>query len=348
MRRRRPWLRWLLSLVGGGLFLWLASLKLRLWPEELTVVAPGLLAVAVGLHIPYALLRAMRLQYVLDPLVERASEGAAPRIDRNVLYGSGLVSFFVLLVLPLKLGELSRPLLLTRGEQPGVRMTEAVGAVALERLIDGLFIVAMLFGGLALSQPSLDGDLGYVRTVGWTMLGVLAVGLVGLVIAARDPQWWSALAGRVAAVAGPRAEQFAARVTSRFATTMRAVLDLRRSARFMLWSAAYWAVTVVQLWLVLRATGVPLGGAEAAAIVAIVGLSIQLPGGPAQAGTFQVGTGVALGLFLEPAAVEGPGSTFAAVMYLLQFVGAAVVALPGLWLLARGRPGEKPPPGPAA
>ena len=260
VRRRRPWLRWLLSIVGGGLFLWLASSKLRLWPEELTVVAPMLLVAAVGLHIPYAILRAMRLQYVLDPLVERASEGAQPRLDRNVLYGSGLVSFFILLVLPLKLGELSRPLLLTRGEQPGVRMTEAVGAVALERLIDGLFIVAMLFGGLALSQPSLDGDLGYVRTVGWSMLGVLAVGLVGLVIAARDPQWWSELAGRIAAVAGPKAETFAARVTSRFATTMRAVLDLRRSARFVLWSAAYWAVTVVQLWLVLQATGVPLGG----------------------------------------------------------------------------------------
>ena len=67
--------------------------------------------------------------------------------------------------------------------------------------------------------------------------------------------------------------------------------------------------------------------------VAIVGLSIQLPGGPVQAGTFQVGTGVALSLFLAPEAVEGAGSTFAAVMYLLQFVGAAVMALPGLLLL---------------
>jgi hypothetical protein len=180
------------------------------------------------------------------------------------------------------------------------------------------------------------------------MLGVLAVGLVGLVVAARDPRWWSELAGRIASVAGDKAEKLATRVTGRFATTMRAVLDLRRSARFLLWSAAYWAVTVAQLWLVLRAAGVPVGVPEASAIVAIVGLSIQLPGGPAQAGTFQVGTSVALGLFLDPATVEGPGSTFAAVMYLLQFIGAAVVALPGLWLLARTRPTEKGPPGPAA
>jgi hypothetical protein len=296
-----------------------------------------LLFAAIGLHAPYAVLRALRLQYVLDPLVAEASGGTQPKIDRRILHGSGLVSFFVLLVLPLKLGELSRPILLTRGKQPGIRMTEAVGAVALERLVDGLLIIGMLFGGLALAHPILDGDLVDVRTIGAWMLGVFVVAFVGLIVAARDPERSSRIAARVAALAGERAEAFAARVTGRFATTMRAVLDLRRSARFALWSIAYWSVTVLQLWLVLHAVGLPLGAAEAAAIVAIVGLSIQLPGGPAQAGTFQVGTGVALGLFLDPATVEGPGSTFAAVMYLLQFVGAGIVALPGIWLLARAR-----------
>jgi hypothetical protein len=334
---RRPWLRWLASILAGAAFLWLASQRLRLFPDDLSIEAPALLLGAILLHVPYAALRAMRLQYVLDPLVIDASGGTQPQIDRRVLYGSGLVSFFVLLLLPLKLGELSRPILLARGKQPGIRMTEAVGAVALERLVDGLLIVGMLFGGLALAHPRADGDLVDVRTIGAMMLVAFVVGLGLLLVAARDPQRSSHLAARVAALAGPRAEAFAARVTGRFATTMRAVLDLRRSARFALWSIAYWGITVLQLWLVLHAVGLPLGPAEAAAIVAIVGLSIQLPGGPAQAGTFQVGTGVALALFLDPATVAGPGSTFAAVMYLLQFVGAGIVALPGIWLLARAR-----------
>ena len=181
-----------------------------------------------------------------------------------------------------------------------------------------------------------------VQTIGAGMLAIFVVGLVVLVVAARDPERWSRFAARVAALAGERAEALAARVTGRFATTMRAVLDLRRSTRFAAWSVAYWGITVLQLWLVLQAVGLRLGPAEAAAIVAIVGLSIQLPGGPAQAGTFQVGTGVALGLFLDPATVEGPGSTFAAVMYLLQFVGAGVVALPGIWLLARAKRSGSP------
>jgi hypothetical protein len=104
------------------------------------------------------------------------------------------------------------------------------------------------------------------------------------------------------------------------------------------WSLVYWAITTFQLWLVLHACGVPLPPAAAAAVVAIVGLSIQLPGGPAQAGTFQIGASLALGLFLGEAELQGPGSTFAAAMYAMQLVGAAMVALPGLWLLRRPGP----------
>ena len=40
-------------------------------------------------------------------------------------------------------------------------------------------------------------------------------------------------------------------------------------------------------------------GWEAAALVATIGLSIQLPGGPAQAGSFQVGAIAGLSLFLD-------------------------------------------------
>ena len=39
---------WLASIVGGALLLWLASSRLRLWPEELTIVSPGLLAGALA------------------------------------------------------------------------------------------------------------------------------------------------------------------------------------------------------------------------------------------------------------------------------------------------------------
>jgi len=331
---RRRAITWSASIIGGAAFLWLASFRVPLWPDDLSLPAPELVALALAVHIPYALVRAMRLSYLLDPVVFTASEGARGGMRRSVIYGSGLVSFVVLMVLPLKLGEFSRPLLLARAREPGVGFTEALSAVATERIIDGLVICAMLFGGLALAAE-LDahtaGALAQVQAVGQAMVVLFVVGLGVLLLAASAPSRAAALVARLPGALGSRAAALVVRV----AEPVRPLLKLRRAAPLVGWSIFYWAITTFQLWLVLRACGVELGAAASAAVVAIVGLSIQLPGGPAQAGTFQIGTGLALGLFLSDAQLQGPGASFSLVMYLLSFAGAALVALPGLWLLRR-------------
>lgn len=317
------------------MFLWLASKQLPLWPDELSLPAPELVGLALAVHVPYALVRAMRLSYLLDPVVEAATDGARPRMSRAAIYGSGLVSFFVLIVLPLKLGEFSRPILLARSREPGVGFAEALSAVATERILDGLVICAMLFGGLALApelSSNVTGELGQVQAVGRGMLVLFVVGLFVLLLAAAVPDRVAAVVSRIVPGAlGSRAAGLVVRV----AEPVRPVLDLRRAVPLVGWSFFYWALTTFQLWLVLRGCGIHLGAAAAAAVVAIVGLSIQLPGGPAQAGTFQIGAGLALSLFLTEEQLLGPGPSFSAVMYILTFVGAALVALPGLWLVRR-------------
>lgn len=299
-----------------------------------------LVVAAVVLIVPYAIARAHRLAYVFDPLVERASGTESSRLDRWVLYGSGWVSFFVLLVLPLKLGELSRPLLLAKSRQPGIGLAESISGVAAERLVDGLLICGMLFGGLALSDvsPWASGALADVRWVGQAFLGMFGLGLAILTLAARDPEQASRSARRLLARISPALGERVGSIVERFAVAFASVLALRQAVRFLVVSVVYWAITVAQLWLVLWGCGLDLGWPEAAAIVALVGLSIQLPGGPAQAGIYQFGSGVALSLFLPDAVVRDAGSAFTAVMYVLQFVGTAAMALPGLLLLARTRP----------
>jgi uncharacterized membrane protein YbhN (UPF0104 family) len=130
--------------------------------------------------------------------------------------------------------------------------------------------------------------------------------------------------------------QRAAAAAGRVAATIAVLLDWRRGLPFLLWSLIYWTLTICQLWLVMLACGLGLGFADAAAVVAIVGLAIQLPGGPAQAGSFQFGMAAALGLLTGPSEHDA-ASSFAALMYLLQLGGACVLALPGAWLLARAR-----------
>jgi uncharacterized membrane protein YbhN (UPF0104 family) len=324
---------WILSTASAAGLLWLASQKLELWPPELVLPRPGLLWVAVALHLPYLLVRAHRMACVLDPLVAASAEGRG-RLDRRVLHGSGLVSFFVVLLLPLRLGELSRPVLLARAREPGVGMAEALSATAIERVVDGLLVCGLLFAGLALTNPVGDEALAQVRDGGRLMAAVFGLGCIFLLVAAQDPERWGALVGGivrpVAGAFADRVERLVVRVTGAVA----AVASLRRSLAFVGWSALYWAITVAQLWVMLLACGLESTPAEAAAVVAIIGLAIQLPGGPAQVGSFQLGGALALGLFSGSAA---GGATFVALMYLLQLAGGAVATLPGMWLLNRAR-----------
>ncbi|MBX7080535.1 MAG: flippase-like domain-containing protein [Nannocystaceae bacterium] len=332
---------WTASIAASVVLLWLAQTRfgVQLVPDDLVLVDVASAVLAIGLHPIYAVLRAMRLGFALDPIVAHASGGTQARFDRAVLYGSGFVSFLVLLLLPFKLGEASRPILLARGRRPGVGMAEAVAAVGLERVIDGLMICAMLFGGLALAQvgASAGGALANVARFGQGMGVLFLIAFACALAAARAPGSWGRGVARVAAPLGPRGAAALGGIVTRLAETFAALLDARRLAALVAVSLVYWAVTVLQLWAVARACGLPLSPAAAAATVAIIGLSIQLPGGPAQTGTFQVGAAAALSLFFELEQIGGPAHGFVASMFALPLLGAAVMAVPGAVLLARAR-----------
>lgn len=339
-RARRVW-SWVASIVAALTLLALVARfgSIALWPDPLVLPHPELLVAACLVQIPYALLRAMRLRFVLDPRVALATGDPRRRLDWRVLHGSGLVSFPVVMLLPFRLGELSRPLLLTRAGEPGIGLAESVSAIAVERVVDGLLVVGMLFFGLAFAS-SLDAStpehvetLGYVRGFGRLMALTFVLGLAVLIGAAARPDLIERWVGKL--LPGKLGERASA-AALRIAGTIALLFNWRQGLPFVLWSLIYWTVTVLQLWLVLHACGLTLDVAEAAAVVAIVGLSIQLPGGPAQAGSFQVGMAVALGL-LTSASESAAASSFAALMYLLQLAGTVVLALPGVWLLARAR-----------
>jgi uncharacterized membrane protein YbhN (UPF0104 family) len=344
---------WLASLLAAALLLALVVRfgRIDLWPDPLVLPQPWLLVAACVLQIPYTLTRAMRLRFVLDPLVARAlgaAETAVRRFDWRVLQGSGMLSYPIVIMLPFRLGELSRPLLLTRASEPGVGFAESVSAIAVERVVDGLVVVGMLFFGLGfagfveadhladattLAQPERVGTIAYVRGFGRLMALTFVLGLAVLLAAAARPAVLERIVSRT--VPG-RFGQRAAAAAGRVAATIAVLFDWRRGLPFLLWSLIYWTLTICQLWLVMLACGLALGFADAAAVVAIVGLAIQLPGGPAQAGSFQFGMAAALGLLTGPSEHDA-ASSFAALMYLLQLGGACVLALPGTWLLARAR-----------
>ncbi len=92
-------LTWITSFVAAVLLLWLASFRIELWPNALVLANPQLLVLAVVLQVPYALCRAWRLAPLLDVRIRQHSHESIARIPRSLLYGSGLLGFFVGLVM---------------------------------------------------------------------------------------------------------------------------------------------------------------------------------------------------------------------------------------------------------
>lgn len=334
--RRRRVAVWGLSLVGGAVLLALASTRIAVVPTQFTIVDPLQLALAIAVYFPYAWLRAARLRFVVDPVLRRRSGDEDARVPPALLHGSGYVSFFVLMMLPLRLGELSRPLLLASGGVRGLGMAEALAPIAAERILDGLLVVGLLLGGLAFAGLGTEGDtLAYVFGFGRVMGSVFLAATVVLLLHARFPDVLPRGLRRIAPD-HPLVTAFIAFI-ERLGLALSPLLSLRQGVPLLLASLAYWGLVILQLRLVLGAAGLELGLAGSAVLVAMIGLSIQLPGGPAMAGSFQLGAAAGLSLFFAPEIVEGPGSTFTALLYVLHVAGAALLFPVGGWLIRSDR-----------
>jgi uncharacterized membrane protein YbhN (UPF0104 family) len=326
--RKRKAALWIASIVGAVVLGWMASSRLPLWPERWVVPAPVWLWIGIAAYLPYVWIRAERIRRLLEAELE---DGQG--LSSALVQGSGWVSFLAVIALPFRLGEFSRPILLARAERPGLGFPEALTAQAVEKILDGLTIVGLLFAGLALSSPAGE-ELNSVREVGRWMTALFGVGLVVLLVFSRMPEKLGKLTrALIPGAAGDKLGDFAERVAASLQPLWRPSVG----GVVLVWTGLYWAITVLQLWAVARGFGLGLSVAASAAVVAIVGLSIQLPGGPAQLGSFQLGMTGALLLYVDMEAGDAllAAAGFSAGMYLLQLVGALLFAAPGAWMLQR-------------
>jgi hypothetical protein len=328
-----PWLRIAISCVLG------AALLAALWPLMAAIpedpwVAPSVLAIYALLLVPFHLVRAARWWFLLRRL------GDVPLREAIAL---GMVGYMWIALLPLRLGELARPLLVAHRHAITIGRTLAV--VAVERVTDGLVVVAMF----VLAQPSSSGDeLGSAVRLGATLTaGFFGIVLVGLVVLARWPAVWrgiAALFGR-----GPLRRPVAAfdRLVEQLRIGLVDVADRRAWPGFVLTTLAYWVCNVVATWQLARGCGVPLSLADAAFVTAVMNLAMTLPGGPAQLGVFQGGVAAGIILVAGRDMLAGPGGVFAFWLYACQLASITLVGIVAgrvlavRWDLALGR---APPP----
>jgi uncharacterized protein (TIRG00374 family) len=315
----------LLSLIMLALCLWLV------WPAEedkgglyraLDSLDPRYLAGFVGLLALVHFFRAWRWNNLLAPIGVRLPPGRLLAISS--------VGFMAILALPARLGEFVRPALIRRRGR--VSAAAALGTVAVERVVDGLFVSLVVFVAFsALRGPQAPA---WMMPSAYLALAIFSAALVFLACALAWPEQTVNMAVRMTLTrhVAPRVAEV---LRVKLASMIRGFLvlrDVRNLAIFCLWSLAYWVCNGLSLWVLARGFHLDLSVVGAFATMGLVAVGITLPNSPGLVGQYQWFTQLGLSLYLgREVGMHGPGLAYAIVLHGAQVVW--YIGIGGLALL---------------
>lgn len=271
--------------------------------------------------------RAWRWTYLLRPVA---------KVPQGRIIAYAWVGFFAIMMLPLRMGEVVRPILLRR--EGRISGSAAMGTIAAERVLDGLYVALLLAATLWLVprlplQGVVFGGFPVAQVVHYGYLTVAvfsaALGVLAFFLAARK------LAERLtAAIVGVVSKRLAARLSRMvgdLADGLRSLPDPSLMGPFMLQTTVYWTVNALGMWLLGYGCGLPMTPSQGFAVMGVLAMGILLPAGPGLFGPFQYSIYLALRMFYPESEVLSKGSVYVFLMYACQFVFTTITGLGSLW-----------------
>lgn len=282
--------------------------------REMRRANPGLLALAVLVSTLGFLVRALRWGALLLP--------AAGRIGLKPRFAATNIGFAANNLLPARVGEIVRALALTRLTR--VPLAASVGSLVVERLLDALVLVGLMFAAMATPGFPAFTEVGGVNTRAAAALIFVAsiVGGVALFALAAAPQATLRITGRVLPA---RLRDRVLRPLESFAAGLGALGNPRLFLVSLAWALGQWLFLAVSFLLALRAFGidqVPFAGAVF--LQSLIGLAVAVPSAPGFFGPFEAAAKVGLSLWNVPA---GQAVSFAVGFHLGGFVPVTLLGL---------------------
>lgn len=330
MQNRKFVFRLLLSLLVSGamIFLSLRNADLGAVWRAIQSADPlpilGYLAILFLVH----LVKTVRWWLLLVPI---------GRVSFRRVNAASAVGFMLLVLMPLRLGELARPLLVCRPASDGdipLRRSAALASCVIERVVDCLAMGVL--GVISLRLLAATGHSAEIArraatfvTVGFAIVcGALALAFtareraVRLVRAALTP---------LSAKLGERVS----RLVDGFIIGLRLGSATRALAFFAL-TAGYWALHVWGFWMVAGAFGLQITPLMACTVLACQVVGIMIPAGPGMVGTSQFFTQLGISIFIPGAfsvlEVASRVAAYGNTIWLLQFGQQALTGIPFLVL----------------
>lgn len=286
---------------------------------------PGQLAnVSVWALIAFSLMygavhfiRIWRWYYMLRPLGLRQF---VPALN------AGAIGLAAIVIVPLRLGELVRPYLISRDTR--IKMSSALGTAVVERVVDGLVVTGMLFVTLAVLPKS-----GEQPAVVWTTATIAAAIFVSASLVLAFAWWKRAATLRFLARIGNR---ISAGLTRKVLGLLEGFLDgvatlaggRSNLGWFLFTTVLYWAFNGASMVYLANAFGLELGYFEGLAVMAILVIGIMVPGAPGHIGTFEFFLQAGLSLFVAIGEAPMQVVAYIATLHILQFLVQVVIGAP--------------------
>ena len=257
--------------------------------DEWATVGAAFARVQYGYVVPIALLsvysvvvRCQRWQLLLHPV------GYVPMLP---LVSATAIGFFCNMVLPLRAGEVIRPVLLAR--RTGTPVSSVFASVLVERLLDMLTI--LLFLGIVMAAVPVSEAIRRSGMV-FVALAIVTVAFVVL-LQRRHPATVRVLEGLVTRMP-ERARPRASAALHDFIAGLQGIGNAGTLAWIGLYSIYLWSViaAVFAVGFVACDLPVPLVTGSLALVTVVAG-AVSAPSAPGFIGTFQAGAVVALALF---------------------------------------------------
>ncbi len=284
--------------------------------------AASALSAAHYLYVPVILaitvwslyIRAQRWRVLLRPV-------GTPSM--RTLVAATNIGFMANMVLPLRIGEVIRPVLVSRRENEP--LSGILATVVLERIFD-MFTILFLFG-LSASVVAVSEQ---VRQWGYGLLTLAVIIGAGVALV----RWQEAFALRLLGlVLRPLPARFAAPVDHFFRGFVRALEILDSPLTFLQllgWSLYLWLVISAVYLCGILAFDLPAPWIVGAVVVtAITAIAVSAPSAPGYIGAMQVGCTLSLAIF---GVSKSDAFAYSIVVHVTQFAG---VVGAGLYSLAR-------------
>ena len=246
------------------------------------------------------------------------------------LWHATTIGFMANNLLPARAGEVARAYVASR--QVPVRFSTAFVSIVVERVFDGLIMLALM--AVAIAAPSFPAHAAVggrsLATVATSLAVLFAALLLLALLVANKPALWLGAIERISRRLLP--VPIADRIVRTSDGIVAGLLPLKSPARFLgvvLWSLVLWLKNALAFAICFKAFGLAVPLEAAFLLQGIIGFGVAVPSTPGYVGVFEAAALVTLGFY-------GVDSSLAASYALTYHVTTFIpITLLGFWSLSR-------------